>query len=296
MLTNKKEIPDSIHFYYMKDNHTFVKLEGKSLLDITNRADEVEILHPYGMLCPAILCKEGKEVRRVGTYVHSHGPKARLDWIQNKLEWREVLKADKDVARLMGFETKNMTNKTHEDDYIETYSGKKVFILNPTVDSISILDIAHALSNICRYTGHCQRYYSVAEHSVHVANLCGANPLWGLLHDASEAYLMDIASPIKPHLANYKELERNLMRVVCKRFGLTEEMPQDVKHADLIALYLEAGKLMKSGGRNWSCFKNLNINKSDYEEIEKQIVGWSPEVAKQKFIETFLELTENKII
>lgn len=189
-----------------------------------------------------------------------------------------------------------MTNKTHDDDFIETYSGKKVFVLNPTVDSIGILDIAHALSNICRYTGHSKKFYSVAEHSVHVANLCGVNPLWGLLHDASEAYLMDIASPIKPHLANYKQLESNLMKVVCKRFNLQEEMPQDVKDADLIMLYLEAKKLMKSRGRNWSCFRNLTIVDSNYEEVEKEIIGWHPEQAKQKFIERFLELTENKIV
>ena len=107
--------------------------------------------------------------------------------------------------------------------WIETFTGKEFYFLDPTPDSIDIRDIAHSLAFTCRYTGHSRRFYSVAEHSVLVSYLA-VDPLAGLLHDASEAYITDIASPIKPHLANYKELEDKIMDKIKNKLNLFDKL------------------------------------------------------------------------
>lgn len=136
--------------------------------------------------------------------------------------------------------------KTKRLDWIQTYSGLKVFPLDPKPNQICIEDIAHALSNICRFTGHTRDFYSVAQHSVMVAsNVSNASCFWGVLHDASEAYLCDIARPVKiqPELKAYREAEDRLMAVICKKFGLPREMPDEVRLADRRALRTEARDL-----------------------------------------------------
>jgi len=177
------------------------------------------------------------------------------------------------------------------NSYIETYTGRKFYVLDPNPDDISIIDIAHALSMMCRYNGHSKFFYSVSEHSVLVANnVPKEHMLWGLLHDASEAYLADIASPIKPHLSNYKELEKNVMKAVCQRFGLPEEMPDDVHEIDIEMLRRESYYLMKSRGDGWAVNKGRDI---------KTAGGWilqcyTPEQAKLAFLETFNLLTDGR--
>src|SRR6266496_1501995 len=88
--------------------------------------------------------------------------------------------------------------RTTKGGAIMTYSGELITPLNPDPDDIQIEDIAHALSNQCRFSGHCKQFYSVAEHSCRVSDLCSyEHQLGGLLHDGTEAYLSDIARPIK---------------------------------------------------------------------------------------------------
>jgi len=112
---------------------------------------------------------------------------------------------------------------TQLEPWIETYTGKKLYFLEPKPEQIDIEDIATALSNECRFGGHTKSFYSVAEHSILVATICPAPlALVGLLHDASEAYLRDIASPIKQYLANYKELEEKLMNANISFFKISE--------------------------------------------------------------------------
>src|ERR1035441_1601867 len=96
---------------------------------------------------------------------------------------------------------------------ITTFSGVRFWPLIPNPADIRIEDIAHALSNQCRFGGHTREFYSVAEHSVRVSQLCTPeNALWGLLHDASEAYLSDVTAPITelPQLEAYRAAERSL--------------------------------------------------------------------------------------
>lgn len=129
--------------------------------------------------------------------------------------------------------------------WIQTYTGSKVNPLDPDPKTINIRDIAHALSNICRFTGHSSKFYSVAEHSYYVSTLVPQEyALHGLLHDASEAYLCDIAHPIKPYIRDYAEIENNLLDVIFKKFGLSAGIPKVVEEVDLRMCYTEGLQIM----------------------------------------------------
>jgi hypothetical protein len=131
------------------------------------------------------------------------------------------------------------------DDWIQTYTGKKFYLINTTPDMIDIEDIAHALSMQCRFAGHIKEFYSVAEHSVYVSRLCDKeNKMAGLLHDASEAYIADIASPFKSFLTNYKELEHNIMKVMAYKFNFEYPFVPNVHEADVAQLKIEAKTLL----------------------------------------------------
>lgn len=177
-------------------------------------------------------------------------------------------------------------NNKFANTYIETYTGRKFDVLNPQSEDISIIDIAHALSMMCRFSGHCKRFYSVSQHSVLVSLNSPGYELWGLLHDASEAYLSDIVSPVKPHLANYKELETNIMKAICNKFDLPEKMPKEVHVADVEMLRVEAYHLMTSKGVNWKANAE-----SDNPIWEMDLNPLAPEKAKLLFLERFNLLT-----
>jgi 5'-deoxynucleotidase YfbR-like HD superfamily hydrolase len=137
---------------------------------------------------------------------------------------------------------------TRTHDWIRTYTGKRFYLFDPTTEMVCIEDIAHALSMLCRYTGHVQRFYSVAEHSMLVTGevatqlhkdatpgLHHLNLLrWALLHDASEAYLGDVSRPLKwqPEMSRYRETEERVMRVIALRFGLEGPEPELVARLD----------------------------------------------------------------
>lgn len=132
-------------------------------------------------------------------------------------------------------------------DWIATYSGRPFFPMAPRVEDVRIADIAHALANLCRFAGHTRSFYSVAQHSVLVSRLCDpADALWGLLHDASEAYLCDIVSPVKhtAGLDGYRHIERQLQEVIAQAFGLPLHEPHSVKAADRVLLKTEQRDLM----------------------------------------------------
>jgi len=138
--------------------------------------------------------------------------------------------------------------------WIQTYTGKRFNLLDPDIDSIDIEDIAHALSMQCRYTGHTLVFYSVAEHSVHVSRITdSSDSLWGLLHDASEAYLGDVASPLKHSglMQGYIALEERVQAAICQKFGLPLTMPKSVKLADETLLATEKRDIMAMNGNDW---------------------------------------------
>ncbi|MBQ4556806.1 MAG: phosphohydrolase [Clostridia bacterium] len=111
--------------------------------------------------------------------------------------------------------------------YINTYTKKLFDPLAPDVDSIDIIDIAHALSLTCRANGHFPIFYSVAQHSINCMNEAIARgyskkvQLGCLLHDASEAYMSDITRPVKKNLANYIQYEKVLQDKIFEKWGLS---------------------------------------------------------------------------
>ncbi len=133
-------------------------------------------------------------------------------------------------------------------DWILTYTGVEFWPIDPRPEDVCIEDIAHALSMQCRYAGHTSQFYSVAEHCVRVTTLVPPeDQLWALLHDASEAYLVDLPRPIKRYTEigkHYRVAEDALMRVICDRFGLPHEEPPSVKRADQAMLCVEARALL----------------------------------------------------
>lgn len=148
-------------------------------------------------------------------------------------------------------------------DWIQVYSGDKFFPLEPTPGKIRVEDIAHPLSQQCRFAGHTEEFYSVAQHCLLVSLICQkfAHPsmsayaaLWGLMHDASEAYLVDIPAPLKRQeaFAGYMVAEKVLMDNLAQWAGLDTEMPEVVKWADKLALRLESDNFMKAPLENWT--------------------------------------------
>lgn len=136
------------------------------------------------------------------------------------------------------------------EPYIETVTGRKVHFLHPEPDEIDIKDIAFSLSNQCRFNGHVQ-FYSVAEHSVMVSAMCPEkDQLAALLHDASEAYLSDIPSPVKQYLPDYKAIEETVQKAINDKFNVNT-FTENIKYADKKASYQEATYLLDSRGRDW---------------------------------------------
>ena len=132
----------------------------------------------------------------------------------------------------------------YEENFITTYTGKKFHYLNPSPEEIDIVDIAHALSLSCRFRGHCKWFYSVAEHSVRVAEI--VTPVFqleALLHDAAEAYIPDIPRPIKAAFG-MEEADKAICAAICSRYHLYEHASDYVHEADDIVGTTEARDLM----------------------------------------------------
>lgn len=174
--------------------------------------------------------------------------------------------------------------------YIETHSGIPFEPLAPRVEDIRIEDIAHALSQQCRFSGHTRVFYSVAEHCVRVSRCLDARGyarsvvLWGLLHDASEAYLVDIPKPLKEAdtFAGYRKAETAMMETVCRAFDLHMEEPRGVRIADAVLLATEARDLMPFRPEHWGALKEA--------PLPERITPWSPAEAERCFLLRFTSL------
>ncbi len=171
-----------------------------------------------------------------------------------------------------------------QTDWMQLYSGAPFWPLEPDVERIEIEDIAHALSMQCRFAGHVQRFYSTAEHSVHVSYAVPTeDALWGLLHDATEAYLVDLPRPVKRFLCEYGPAEDRLHQAIARRFGLPAIIPESVHRVDTAILINERDALLKPSHIPWGW---------DVEPLAGiEIIGWPPQEAKARFLQRFKELT-----
>lgn len=129
---------------------------------------------------------------------------------------------------------------------ITTFTGKTVNVFEPDMNVIDIKDIAHALSNLCRFGGHTRQFYSVAEHSVRVARELNSRSLQltALLHDAAEAYLVDMPRPVKKYIAGYEMMENRVMEAIARRFKIQFPLPKQVIDADNMLLEREYDELL----------------------------------------------------
>ncbi|MGA0610089.1 HD family hydrolase [Caldimonas sp. KR1-144] len=167
-------------------------------------------------------------------------------------------------------------------DWMQTSSGKAYFPADPRAEDIDIFDIAHALSNLCRYGGHCSTFYSVAEHSVLVSQVVPPElAMQALLHDATEAYLVDLPRPIKHMLPGYCDLEDLNWAAVAAKFGLPYALDQAVKDADNAVLLAEKEQLLGPSPAPWSV---------PGEPADVTVLGLPPTAAAATFLRRFFEL------
>lgn len=169
-------------------------------------------------------------------------------------------------------------------DWMQLYSGAKFYPLAPRVEDIDLRDIAHALSLLCRYGGHVERFYSVAEHCVLMSLAVEPqNALHALLHDATEAYIVDVPRPLKRQLAGYRDIEDMIWVCIAQRFLIELAVPEEVKIADNRILLDERDNLMPNTKYSWEA-------DTVYSPFGVPIVGWSPEYAEKRYLERMAEL------
>lgn len=164
------------------------------------------------------------------------------------------------------------------------HSGAYFDFLAPEQSAFTIDDIAHALSMICRFAGHCGRFYSVAQHSVHCCDLAPPEHAYAaLMHDAPEAFVGDVAKPLKVMLPDYKIIEDRVEAAVFERFGVPSPLPSCVKEIDIVMLATEQVQLMANRD-DW----NYTRGRKPADII---IPEWSQSRAKWEFLSRVSRLT-----
>jgi hypothetical protein len=185
---------------------------------------------------------------------------------------------------------KNLSN-THNgaNGWIETNSHETYFYGRRNPENINIFDIAHGLSNICRYAGQCNYFYSVAQHSC-IIHDAAPNHLKaiGLFHDAAEAYTSDIPRPVKNLFPELRELEKRIQMDVADRFKLTFPWSSQIEILDS-QLMLREAQLLFDGGVSWTV-EGLDPLDVDIPSF------WSPKRAKREFLLRYEEETNQRLL
>lgn len=174
--------------------------------------------------------------------------------------------------------------------WIQTFTGVQMFPLKPLPEQICIEDVAHALSQICRFTGQSCRFYSVGEHSVRVSTLLANTDgntaaRYGLLHDASEAYMADVSAPLKAQaiFKGYRKAEAYLQGIIYIKYGLNPLPPPCLQTADLRLLNTERKALLGKEPASWGKLPSPLRGCADD-------MGWPPRLAERLFLDAFKEL------
>lgn len=172
--------------------------------------------------------------------------------------------------------------------WMQTHSGKAYHFKAPQPASIILADIAHALGNLCRFGGHCAKFYSVAEHSILVSQVVPKEfAMQGLMHDATEAYVIDVPRPLKHLLgASYENLEAATWGAICAKYGLPLDLDPSVKMADNTVLLAEKEVMLGEPPLPWTWAKGLRPAKVD-------IHFFSPAEASNRFLKRYREIQEN---
>ncbi len=172
--------------------------------------------------------------------------------------------------------------------WIQTFSGRQIEPYDPDPSAICVLDIAHHLSMLCRFTGAARTFYSVAQHSVLVSALCDPeDAMAGLLHDAEEYVFADLNRPVKygAGMECYQLAAKHLRAIILGRYGLPAELPASVVRADANMLHTERRDLLAPvEDPTWG----HGVVGFPYESFV--IEPWSQERAKEEFLQRFVQL------
>lgn len=178
---------------------------------------------------------------------------------------------------------------------VTTATGKAFYPFDPRAEEVEIQHIAASLSTRARFTGSTRQFYSVAQHSALVADYMERpHRLWGLLHDAAEAYLPDVVSQMKPRtyledldgsLVKFKTIEKRIMRAVCQHFGLPEEEPAGLKKVDVSVLLAEARDMLPTREVGWW---------PDGDPIQEFVYPLGPRASKILFLSRYYEILNER--
>lgn len=178
---------------------------------------------------------------------------------------------------------------SRETDWIQTVSGRRVNPFELWPEDVDIDDIAHALANLCRFCGHTKFFYSVAEHSIHVARVAATRgyplemQLQALLHDSAEAYLGDVSRPIKYRdcMADYRAAEEWALVIILEKYGCHPRLDPEIKRIDN-ALLAHEGRVLLGSTKDW------HLTEPPVEGII--LKGYHPDDAKAMFLQFFRAL------
>ena len=165
--------------------------------------------------------------------------------------------------------------------WLGTISGRRIDLIEPDPNEITIEDIAHGLAYTNRFGGHTEIAYSVAQHSVLASDYCRSHQIEALMHDAAEAYLGDCPRPLKQLLSDWPAIEQRIHSAICLKFGIPAAIPREVKAVDDRLLFTERRDLQPNPPP-WGW---------DVEPYLAPIQPWAPEAAKKLFLRRFHELT-----
>ena len=170
--------------------------------------------------------------------------------------------------------------------WIQVYSGGSFDPAHPLVEEVSIVDIAHSLSQLCRFTGHSRSFYSVAQHSVLVSqNVPAGMELAGLLHDTAEAYLGDMSAPVKRLFPDFEAMELRVLAVIAAKYKLTLPFPPEVFQVDKRMVMTERREVLLPSVLEW---------RMKYEPYDFQIIPAGPAEAEKMFLTRFFDLWERQ--
>jgi uncharacterized protein len=171
------------------------------------------------------------------------------------------------------------------DGWIKTASGIKFHIFQPSVKEVSIYDIAHSLSLLCRFNGHTPFLYSVASHSLIGSYICDEEYAKDfLMHDSTESFIGDMATPLKREMTKFKKVENHIYKTISKKFNLSNPLPKEVKEMDKLMFLMEWSYLM-GGSKPWGI--PFPMSRKEF----MNIATLSPEKTEKLFVKRYSELS-----